>query len=110
MFELHAAGTVAHAFDVFVTYPTLLGGARLSAADRAELDALFARVAEMPMPDSCVYDGPTAAIVVTREGVAETYLAEDYNCAHRRDVSYAKSVGAVLAWFDAHIRLPGATP
>ncbi len=96
--------------DVFVTYPTLLGGTRLSAPDRAELDALFAQVEEMPMPDTCVYDGPTASITVTREGVAKTYLAEDYNCAHRKDVSYAKSVDAVLAWFDAHIRFQGVTP
>ncbi|MBK6464394.1 MAG: hypothetical protein IPF92_25835 [Myxococcales bacterium] len=96
--------------DVFVTLPNLLGGMRLSAADRAELDELFARVAEMPMPDLCAYDGPTADLVVTRDGVGTTYLAEDYNCLHRKDVRYAKSVGAVLAWFDAHVRLPGASP
>ncbi len=96
--------------DVFVTLPNLLGGMRLSAADRADLDELFAQVAEMPLPDLCAYDGHTAELVVTRDGVGATYLAEDYNCLHREDVRYAKSVAAVLAWFDAHVRLPGAPP
>lgn len=96
--------------DVFVTLSNLLGGKQLSAAERAELDALFARVAEMPMPDACVSDGPTAELVVTREGVATSYLAEDYDCRHRDDVKYATSVGAVLAWFDAQVRLPSDSP
>jgi len=63
-----------------------------------------------PMPDLCAYDGQTADLVVTRDRVGTTYLAEDTNCLHRKDVRYAKSVGAVLAWFDAHVRLPGASP
>lgn len=96
--------------DVFVTLSSLLGGKQLSAAERAELDALFARVAEMPIPDACVSDGPTAELVVTRDGVATSYLAEDYDCRHREDVKYAMSVGAVLAWFDAHVRLPSDSP
>ena len=58
------------------------------------------------MPATCLMDGYTAEIRVSRSGTQTTYFAEDYNCLHRRDVSYAKGIGPALDFLDQVARAP----
>lgn len=92
---------------VDVTYANSSAQLALGQSDRAEIDALLAAVEETTMPTLCAYDGPYSMLVVTRANGSQTYIPEDYNCRHDTSVSYAKGVGAVLAWFDRKVRVAG---
>lgn len=78
----------------------------LTTQERAKLDALLSSVTENPMPTLCSYDGPTASMRVSRSGTRTTYLADDYNCMHRRDVSYAKGIQGPLSFLDEIAKRP----
>jgi hypothetical protein len=92
---------------VDATYASGSAQVALGESERAEIDALLAAVVETPLPKNCSWDGPYSMLVVTRASGSQTYIPEDYNCRRDTSVSYAKGVGAVLAWFDQKVRVVG---
>lgn len=69
----------------------------LGEADARAVAAELEKLAEVPMPTLCSYDGRAFGLTVERGATTTSYLDDDYNCHHDTAVKYTSSLSPLTA-------------